>query len=77
MRIKDTFWDWIDFSQEIKKWFLESLKQGSIDSARKIKNDLWDWIDFSQEIKECEKIMKTWFLENLKRRYLLSKRSKK
>lgn len=44
------FWHCIDFSKEIKEWFLYTYKKR--DTEWEIYQEFWNWIDFSKELKE-------------------------
>lgn len=50
--IKEEIWEWIDFSKEIKEWFLNLLENWQIDEAKEVKEEFWEWIDFEVTMKQ-------------------------
>jgi len=60
------FWHCIDFSKEIKEWFVYAYKKS--DTEWEIYQEFWNWIDFSEELKELllyELNSKEWSIDSI------------
>ena len=50
-RIKEKFWAWLDFWDEIIKWYDHFVNKSYFDMAEKLQKIFWEWVDFDKEVQ--------------------------